>query len=973
MFRPTHASKQFTANRIFTGRQEALKSFIWECSQVDFKNSYKVLMWYGVGGQGKSALLREFQRITADADREMPDRINGPRLVVAKVDFEDERLKRLDTALYSIRSQLAQFPGSSFLAFDTAFAIYIKKSRPNIDLDKVYPELFSGEREVLMDLIDIIDGPLMIAADFASAAVPGANLLYKWGARLTGRLATWWKKRGYDLLAGVEELQSEELLQRLPTYLGADICEMLKKKESVRPIILLDTYEALWRNRGGRDGIADRRVDAWVRLLVQDSPGVLFGICGREKLRWSEIDYKWEEVIEASPLGDLSDVDAEALLLAVPIVESDVRRNIVTSASGLPFYLDLQVSQYESIREAGKEPKAIQFGGSRSDILARFLEHLSETNESTLRLASYLNVITRPTMDRLARQFPNHAINYNFNQMVSRSSFFEVSAGTFEVHTLMKQELQRREEQDWHTHFVAVHRFLHQHYLDQVNTPKAHQDQSSEQATQIVLSEDRLFSFESAYWHLSKAEAESLPVWILKHSESVKYENPWRMFEDLYSHALEKSIQISSDESDQTLFIQNNLAIAVANQGRLTESLRSLQNISEKAAKVFGPSDVKSIFIRHNLGLLLAQKDENHAIEYLQKVQADLVDSFGEENPITASLSGAVARLLQHTGDLQSAEKLFRAAALSAIELVGGNHAHTATTLYELSENLRLQNKKENAEALYRIALDVTADAIFHRKKQKDSALLADIEEQTKGLDHVASRYYTEPLFWKVLFDIYPKLFQETVRSRITDVTDASFKLSEVNLSEVYRTLKSGESNVLAVKRHPNEYHIQAMIRDSLGTTSRGKQYLEVMENHGIQIEVFVSKRLDCRYEFDQNCLVLSMPTEGFSPQPILDLIVMGNLRCAFAKYGGTLPPSEERGLTAYAAYSHALSLEALSELARIIDEWEPERWGIVQTSLVSSAVEFFEAFRLGKSREDLYDIYAVLHSLSTDPIGEVT
>ena len=275
MIQPTHTEKLFTANRIFVGRNDALASFTAQCSQVDFKDSYKVLMWHGVGGQGKSALLREFQRIAKDLNKESPDRIDCPKLVVAKVDFEDERLKRLDTALYSIRSQLAQHRGFSFLAFDTAFAVYIKKTRPNIDVAKAFPELFSGEREVLMDLLNIIDGPVMIAADIASTAVPGANLVYKWGARLTGRFASWWKKRGNNLLAGVEDLQSEELLQRLPTYLGADICELLKKKERIRPVILFDTYEALWRNRGGRDGIIDRRADAWVRLLVQDSPGVL--------------------------------------------------------------------------------------------------------------------------------------------------------------------------------------------------------------------------------------------------------------------------------------------------------------------------------------------------------------------------------------------------------------------------------------------------------------------------------------------------------------------------------------------------------------------------------------------------------------------------------------------------------------------------------------------------------------------------
>lgn len=205
MLTPTHAKKSFTANRVFTDREDARELFGAAIGETGTQDNYKVLMWYGVGGQGKSALLREFVRIaTAFNDAEKKA---GRKLIPAKIDFEDERLKRIDAALYSIRLQLAQNSGFSFHTFDTAFIAYYKKTRPGIDIAAAFPELFKGEREGMMDLIDVLDGPLSIATDLASAALPGANLLYKWGARLTGKLATWWKSRGNEVLAGIEHLQ----------------------------------------------------------------------------------------------------------------------------------------------------------------------------------------------------------------------------------------------------------------------------------------------------------------------------------------------------------------------------------------------------------------------------------------------------------------------------------------------------------------------------------------------------------------------------------------------------------------------------------------------------------------------------------------------------------------------------------------------------------------------------------------------
>ena len=69
---------------VFTDREGSRDRFLAACERGVSSDGYKVLMWYGVGGQGKSALVREFERAAA--------RMNDASLCIAKVDFEDPRL-----------------------------------------------------------------------------------------------------------------------------------------------------------------------------------------------------------------------------------------------------------------------------------------------------------------------------------------------------------------------------------------------------------------------------------------------------------------------------------------------------------------------------------------------------------------------------------------------------------------------------------------------------------------------------------------------------------------------------------------------------------------------------------------------------------------------------------------------------------------------------------------------------------------
>ncbi|MCW2305143.1 hypothetical protein M2324_003559 [Rhodovulum sulfidophilum] len=104
-------------------------------------------------------------------------------------------------------------------------------------------------------------------------------------------------------------------------------------------MITIDTHEKL--------GQGELRGDVWLQTLVRETPGALILIFGRDKLRWVEIDNRWEDVLDQHLLGELSDEDADRFLAQVPIPEEDIRARLVGAAEGLPHYLDLAVTLYE--------------------------------------------------------------------------------------------------------------------------------------------------------------------------------------------------------------------------------------------------------------------------------------------------------------------------------------------------------------------------------------------------------------------------------------------------------------------------------------------------------------------------------------------------------------------------------------------------------------------------------------------------
>ena len=422
MIGPSHLRPALDLASLFTNRNRAKQQFLAALDNRQGTDRYRALNWYGVGGQGKTALLEEFERILQQRSEDCRAR-KAPRLGYALIDFENPNNRAIATAMLSIREKLRETAGLHCPTFEAALLRYFMMSQPGTNIKDLRAQFFHTGSDVLDGVIQALGAAAELGA--AVQPLPGFGLLSKYGAQLAGKAChafyTWWNKRGIRSFVEIEGLSQDALLRRLPTYLGADLMDALAEPNPPRIVILFDTYEALWRGQGLRDGPGMLRIDDWVRQLVQDARGVLFVIAGRDRLQWSEVDEAWSAILESHPLGGLSRRDAEILLGNYQVVEPGIRDRMIagarsqefgevdpgddTSEAYLPFYLTLQAGTYQDIKVGGRTPETEDFGGDHPLILARFLEHLDTETDKLLRLASYPSTMDMDVLNVVADQF----------------------------------------------------------------------------------------------------------------------------------------------------------------------------------------------------------------------------------------------------------------------------------------------------------------------------------------------------------------------------------------------------------------------------------------------------------------------------------------------------------------------------------------------------------------------------------------
>lgn len=364
-----------------------------------------VLVYYGVGGVGKTTLSQELETRFVD------DGGKGARATV-RLDYSDPSSFDLESYILRLRSGAAKL-AHSFPAFDLAFTLYWERAHPGEPLRQfVERDTILSRTARAIGLSQAISES--VNAVFSAVGVPGlAGTVQKLGGALYTEVKDAITR--HRVLSRCELLNSfidadadNDTLSYLPYLLSWDIQRTKPNETSMA--VFIDRYEALQRH-------ANRESECLMQRGVFLMPNVLFIITGRNRLDWAGLspspglDYigpdRWPDITPDNRvheprqhlIGYMSDDDAEHYLRTVLTVRKDsaiplaIRQRIIAGSNGLPLYLDLAVARYLDLLSRGRQPREDDFGLPLSAIVARTLRDLDQQERHLVRTAALLTSV----------------------------------------------------------------------------------------------------------------------------------------------------------------------------------------------------------------------------------------------------------------------------------------------------------------------------------------------------------------------------------------------------------------------------------------------------------------------------------------------------------------------------------------------------------------------------------------------------
>ena len=588
----------------FTGRKEYIELFLDKLITPQSKNEYRLLNFYGVGGQGKSALfdyLQDSGPLDQDGKRFselVKQKSKAFDYKLALVDFNNSLYRQSFEALIKLRIDFLG-SGIDFFRFDLAFTIYLARVYPHMDMMAKYAKLFRGDNEYLYDFANIASVGVAIVNPPAALAITLVATLGKHLNRLNPKQKSWYLTEGKTLENQLNNISEQDLLDQLPALLGEDIRKAVEQAKTPRLVIMMDTYEALWGPK--LSSISDFGYsDKWVRDLVTASPGILFAFLGKEKLNWAKYSqerpsgWNYTKMLESNQilLKELADKDADALLISGGIgVHSDnveIREIIKQSSQGLPFYLIIQLEQYRQQMKSGEQPKASDFGGTKQRILDRFISYLSDHEKDALFVVGQARKLNKSVFELLKKEFFIGAPTY-FNKIVGRSFFDKIDEENYVIHQLMQEHLEATLSEADLDRYNEIHSKLFEHY-----------DIVAEVKDIKTINQEQKDAFVEANYHKQKFGYSAFRNWFYKREQPFNKAGLYNFLIPLHrqrTNFCDSKLGIFNTECSKN---RNDLFLLLEKTGENDEAEFVLKQVFENLKK----HNLNSINVLNNLAML---------------------------------------------------------------------------------------------------------------------------------------------------------------------------------------------------------------------------------------------------------------------------------------------------------------------------------------------------------------------------------
>ena len=459
---PTHALEYFT------NREGFIQSFTRHLDTPTGQD-LSILVFYGVGGIGKTTLVRKLCADLMQSTSPLPH---------ARFNLENvgDQAQACRDVLLRLRSDLESDFSVQFPRFDLALAVLLaREGGEHPPLVRMSPGLGAAFGAALEFTPSFIKAGLKLASQQIESAVQRSETLEHWVRQVGGTEAV---LELNERFAQDDQIVLEELVRRFAQDLAGSLLE--RPGKACRGVLFLDTYEALWTGRESSLAAQARLLDAWVRLLAEYllGAGVLLVIAGRDRLGWGDGDPEWEACLDQHILGGVSIPDAQTFLARrgigspPPATPDPLQTSILhcagTSAGpGQPsgchlLAMALSADIVQNTRAAGGDPVPALFAGVppaklAGELATRFLKSLHNRNlELWVEALSLTPRFDEAAALALDAERQLHAGRAGWEQLRQYSFVTAQPDGFFRMHRTMREVLRARSSeavtqtlQDW--------------------------------------------------------------------------------------------------------------------------------------------------------------------------------------------------------------------------------------------------------------------------------------------------------------------------------------------------------------------------------------------------------------------------------------------------------------------------------------------------------------------------------------------
>ena len=459
-----------TAHDIFVNRDGPIRMIKRAVSELGDADS-KVLVFYGLGGQGKTALCRHIaRRLSAAARAE-----NGAELRVAELDLHGRDKSDPDLLLARIRNGFVR-AGVSCPAFDLAFAIAWQEYRPEEPFPKIENAWLAKTQELIGDSAG--DGVTAVreVVEETVETIPLLGPLLKHSANwFMDRSKSAWLHHTRDYLAELYSKgrlkEPDKLSDLMPWMLAQDLNYYLSRHTGDRFVLLVDEYERVFDQGGAGKRWEENPFDRSMREVVAETNGLLAVFFTRERLPWED-DPAWQADLAGCQhaLEGLKDADAEQWLEKAGVTDADLRAAMIDGARdslhadalAYPLFLDLQIAHWGEMTKRNDTPKPEDFKVTDPDfsarcrtILRRLLRDYGEAWEYTLKRLCVADRFDKAAFDHVIDSFGTGLAKDAFDRLAGLSFVSAGEAGFLTLHRAIRDVLRSSLEADRHRETAA--------------------------------------------------------------------------------------------------------------------------------------------------------------------------------------------------------------------------------------------------------------------------------------------------------------------------------------------------------------------------------------------------------------------------------------------------------------------------------------------------------------------------------------